>query len=77
MSAAVAGIYKDGKIELLEAPSGLPEGLVHVILVERVAARPAPRLLERGKYRGRGRRMAADEDFKTAEWRGEEETDAR
>jgi hypothetical protein len=75
MPTSVAGIYKDGKVELLEKPSGLPEGPVQVILVERTDARPAPRFLERGKYRSSGRPMSTDEDFKVAEWRGEEDFD--
>lgn len=76
MPASVAGIYKDGKIELLESPSGVPEGPVQVILVESGPSKPGARLLERGKYRHSGRPMSTDEDFKLAEWHGEEDLDA-
>ena len=34
MPAMVSGIYKQGKIELLEIPEGLREGRVRVMLIE-------------------------------------------
>lgn len=72
MPVSVAGIYKNGQIELLEKPDGIQEGPVRVILVENGPSKPAPRLLERGKYRHSGHPMSRDEDFTMAEWRGEE-----
>jgi hypothetical protein len=49
MPAMVSGIYKDGKIELLETPDGVPEGRVRVFLMEE-KPKPEPRYLVRGKY---------------------------
>jgi hypothetical protein len=69
----VTGIYKDGKIELLETPAGLPEGRVRVLLMPEEQPKPAPRYLVRGKYKGE--KDTTLEDFKDAEWHGEEEFD--
>jgi hypothetical protein len=67
----VAGIYKKGKIELLETPPGVREGRVLVTLQEDDRPKAAPRYLQRGKYT-QGR-MSTEDDFKIAEWRGEDE----
>ncbi len=69
MTATISGIYKDGKIELLETPSGLREGRVQVTLSEIKDAPAASRFLQYGKY-AHGR-MSTEEDFLGAEWRGE------
>jgi hypothetical protein len=71
MTVTVTGIYKDGKIELLETPPGVREGRVLVTLQEDDRPKPEPRYLQYGKY-SQGR-MSTEEDFKIAEWRGEEE----
>ena len=73
MTAIVAGIYRQGKLELLEKPTGLREGRVRVVLTEESEQKPEPRYLVRGKYQGG--RMSTLEDFKEAEWHGEEEFD--
>lgn len=73
MTTMVTGIYKDGKIELLETPAGLPEGRVRVLLMPEEQPKPAPRYLVRGKYKGE--KDTTLEDFKDAEWHGEEEFD--
>ena len=73
MTAMVSGIYKDGKIELLETPDSLREGRVRVLIIEEENPKPAPRYLVRGKYKG-GKDITL-EDFKEAEWHGEEEFD--
>jgi hypothetical protein len=73
MMTVVAGYYKQGRIELLEIPEGVREGPVRVMLIEE-AAKPAPRYLVRGKYKGS--KDTTLEDFKDAEWHGEEEFDA-
>ena len=52
MTAIVAGIYKKGKLELLEEPKGLREGRVRVMLTEEAGGKPEPRYLEFGKYKG-------------------------
>jgi hypothetical protein len=73
VTAIVAGVYKQGKIELLETPKDLREGRVRVILIEDEGPVPAPRFLVRGKYKGV--RDTTLEDFKDAEWHGEAEFD--
>jgi hypothetical protein len=73
MAAMVMGIYKEGKIELLETPTGLPEGRVRILLIPEEQPKPAPRYLVRGKYKGD--KDTTLEDFKDAEWHGEEEFD--
>jgi hypothetical protein len=73
MTALVTGIYKEGKIELLETPPGLREGHVRVLVLEAPEGKTEPRFLQRGKYGSDPRRMSTLEDFKAAEWSGEEE----
>jgi len=70
MTTIVMGIYREGRIELLEKPKGLREGRVRVILTEE-EPKPAPRYLEFGKYKGD--KDTTLEDFKDAEWHGEAE----
>jgi hypothetical protein len=73
MTAVVDGIYKDGKVELLRAPPGLPEGRVRVILIaEEDRPKPSPRMITFGMYSGDASTL---EDFKDAEWHGEKEWD--
>jgi hypothetical protein len=72
MPTTVPGIYKEGKIELLETPAGVPEGRVLVTVQADDKPKPAPRYLQRGKYT-KGR-LSTEEDFKIAEWRGENES---
>ncbi len=74
MTTTLSGIYRDGKVELLETPRGLREGRVQVTLSEVEEESAAPRFLQYGKYvQGR---LSTEEDFLSAEWRGEAETDA-
>ena len=65
MPTTVAGIYKEGKIELLAAPTGVREGPVLVTLQELTRARPEPCLLPYGQYQGG--RESTEEDFEIAE----------
>ena len=71
MAKTVTGVYKDGRIELLETPTGVREGRVLVTLVEMDNGGAAPRYLVPGKY-DTGR-MSTEEDFKIAEWHGEDD----
>jgi len=64
MTAIVERLYKDGKIDLLETPAGLPEGHVRVILIAAASPEPPPCYLTFGKYQSR--RMSTLEDFKNA-----------
>ena len=70
MSAILEGFYKNGHIELLQTPEGLPEGRVRVILIPQDKPPPCP--LQYGKYPGDESTL---EDFKDGEWHGEEEFD--
>jgi hypothetical protein len=69
LTTTVPGIYREGKIELLTAPSGIREGPVLVTLEEVAKDRSEPRLLPFGEYREG--RESTEEDFKIAEWHGE------
>lgn len=71
MSPAIAGIYKQGKIELLATPAGIREGPVLVTIKELTKAKLEPCLLPYGQYREG--RESTEEDFKIAEWCGEPE----
>lgn len=73
MPTLLEGMYKEGKIELLEPPVGLREGRVRLLLIEEPEQKPEPRYLVFGKYKGD--RETTLEDFKEAEWHGEEEFD--
>lgn len=71
MAAIVEGVYKQGKIELLQVPSGVPEGRVRVIVLpEPERPKPQPRMMTFGMYPGDSSTL---EDFKDAQWHGEEE----
>ncbi len=74
MPAGIAGIYKKGMIELLEQPTGIQEGPVRVILIQDRRGPTEPKYLQWGKYKNMGR-MSTEEDFKIAEWHGEDESD--
>jgi hypothetical protein len=71
MTAIVDGLYKNGQIELLQAPANLPDGPVRVILIAEEAPKGQVGYLTYGKYRT-GQASTLD-DFKDAEWRGETE----
>jgi hypothetical protein len=73
MTAILEGHYKHGTIELWQAPPGLPEGRVRVIILADEHPKPPPSPLTCGKYRSG--RMSTLEDFRDAEWHGEEEFD--
>lgn len=68
MQTTIAGIYKDGKVELLETPPGVREGRVRVALSEDSQATAAPHFLQYGKY-AHGR-LSTEDDFLSAEWHG-------
>ena len=65
MTAIVAGIYKNGKLELLERPVGLKEGPVQVLLTEQPGEKLATQYLLPGKY---GQDNSTLEDFADSEW---------
>ncbi len=65
MTAIVDGIYKQGKIELLQPPNDLPEGPVRVIVIAENRPKPPPRMITYGMYPGDTSTL---EDFKFTEW---------
>jgi hypothetical protein len=70
MTTILEGFYKHGHIELRQAPPDLPEGPVRVIVMAPEPAKPPPCYLTYGKYQGE---QSTLEDFKVAEWHGDEE----
>src|SRR5438105_11813825 len=70
MTTIVEGVYKQGKIELLQIPHDLPEGRVQVIVISQEQQKPPLRLITFGMYPGDTSTL---EDFKDAEWHGEAE----
>jgi hypothetical protein len=71
MTRTVAGVYENGVVRLLEIPEGLRDGEVVVTLVQEIASDARPRGLQYGVY-SQGR-MSTEEDFKIAEWPGNQE----
>lgn len=71
MTRTVAGVYENGVIRLLEVPEDLQEGEVVVTLVQETRAAARPPGLQYGAY-SQGR-MSTEEDFKLAEWPGDQE----
>lgn len=71
MLAMATGIYKQGKVELLETPQGVREGRVRVMLIEDDGPKPEPCYLVRGTYPG----DTPPEAFEETEFHGEPEFD--
>jgi len=67
MLLTVEGIYRDGKVEVVEKPDGVKEAKVLVTFL--AAETIKPRRMVYGQFSGR--RMSSEEDFLIAEWRGE------
>jgi hypothetical protein len=65
MTAIVEGVYKEGKIELLQPPADLPEGRVRVIVMSDDRPKPAPRMMTFGMFPGDSSTL---EDFKEPQW---------
>ena len=73
MSAIVEGLYKQGKIELLQLPSGVPDGRVRLlVMAEPPGPKPPPRMMTFGMYPGDHSTL---DDFKDAQWHGDKEWD--
>jgi hypothetical protein len=70
----VEGVYRKGNIQLLEALTAAPEGRVLVTFLGESQPVPDPRPMQFGQFAGPN--MSTEEDFKIAEWQGEEEFDA-
>lgn len=87
MMQTVRGVYRDGRVELLEPPSGITEGEVLVIFgqfsvgeakstkdfyKEKSAPDNSPRRLYFGMFSGEGKELTL-EDFREAEFRGDDD----
>ena len=68
MLLTVKGIYKDGKVEVAEKPSGIEQADVLVTFLTSEKARSRQRMVY-GQFAGK--QMSSEEDFLIAEWRGE------
>lgn len=71
MIATVEGVYKKGKVELLETPLGMDESIVLVTFLSKIALKPTQRRMIYGQFAGRS--VSTEDDFRIAEWRGEVE----
>lgn len=69
MITTVEGIYKQGKVELFEIPPGVQESQVLVTFLPQTATHASPRRMIYGQFAGKN--MSTEEDFRSAEWRGE------
>jgi hypothetical protein len=78
MAVIVEGLYKDGKIELLETPANLPEGRVRVIVIAQgERAKPGPRMLTFGCLATGDTSTLDDFEYPDAQWQKEwHDTDA-
>ena len=65
----VEGKFKDGQIQLGEAPAGLKEARVLVTFLPDDEPATKPRLMTFGMLRVEGKPESTEEDFKLAEWR--------
>ncbi len=74
MSVTVKGIYKDGKITLIETPAGVMDGQVELTMTNiPLTTERKVGFLRRGMYRKEGGRMSTWEDFleEKQEWERE------
>ena len=76
MMQSVKGIYRDGKVELLEPPAGIAEG--GEVIVTFVEAKPKDKpskMMRLGMFSSEktGRALSTEEDFKMAEFHGDDD----
>jgi len=71
MITTVEGVYKKGKIDLLEMPLGVDESQVLVTFLPKPIFKPLQRRMIYGQFAGK--KMSTEDDFRIAEWRGETE----
>ena len=71
MLLTIEGIYSDGKVELTETPTGVEHAKVLVTFLPQAKPSESTRYLSYGQFTGEN--MSTEEDFVTAEWRGEME----
>jgi hypothetical protein len=73
MLTTVEGTYQDGEITLQETPKGVKNGKVLVTFLNESGSKPAHQQMAFGQFAGSI--LLTEEDFKIAEWHGEEEFD--
>lgn len=72
MLTTVEGIYKEGQIELLEAPQDVHEARILVTFLDSDLAAPQQhRQIQFGQFAGS--RETTEDDFQLAEWHGDAE----
>lgn len=69
MLRTIEGLYKEGKIELLELPTDITHAKVLVTFLTTVEKPELPRAMRYGQFAGEV--LSTEEDFRMAEWRGE------
>jgi hypothetical protein len=70
----VEGIYRNGLIELKELPKGVTHAHVLVTFLPSEHPEPQGEMMRYGKYGGVP--VLNEEDFRMAEWHGEDEDEA-
>jgi hypothetical protein len=73
MLITVEGVYENGRIELVDPPSGLGRSRVLVTFLPSEEASDSRGQMVYGQFKGD--RMSTEEDFKFAEWHDEAEAD--
>ncbi len=75
MLFTIEGTFKEGKVELSETPQGLREAKVLVTFLGSAQAQPRPRMMRFGQFSGPIEKMSTEEDFRNAEWHGDNNDD--
>lgn len=73
MLTTIEGTYRDGQITLQETPEGVTDGKVLVTFLDHAWPKPAHQQMVFGQFAGDI--LPTEDDFKIAEWHGEEEFD--
>lgn len=68
MLLTIEGIYKDGKIEVVEKPAGVKQAKVIITFLSPDTTAKHHRMVY-GQFAGK--RVSTDKDFLMAEWRGD------
>jgi len=69
MLLTIEGTYAEGKVELIEQPPGITHAKVLVTFLTTAENPQLPQLMRYGQFAGES--FSTEDDFHTAEWRGE------
>ena len=69
MLLTIEGTYTEGKVELLELPTGIKYAKILVTFLTTEEKPELPRSMRYGQFAGES--LSTEEDFRMAEWRGE------